>query len=138
MLRRIMSYIHPMPQNNALQPLQTIKIIPKSSAFYTDDFIEGQVELTTSVQIIINDINIVLSTMEYWTAFSKEMNTNIMEKNNQVLVSLNLDVRRKLNINTNLVALKEGKYNFRSFICFKSFFKSSGWQIKRKQPSRFY
>ena len=107
-----MSYIQPMPQNNALQPLQTLKIIPKTSAFYTDDFIEGQVELTTSVQIIINDINIVLSTMEYWTAFSKEMNTNIMEKNNQVLVSLNLDVRRKLNINTNLVALKEGKYNF--------------------------
>ena len=33
-------------------------------------------------------------------------------KNNQNLFSVNLDVRNKLNINTNLVALKEGKFEF--------------------------
>ena len=107
-----MSYQQPVVQNNVVQPLHTLKIIPKSSSFFTDDFIEGQVELTTPVQIIINDINLVLSTMEYWSTYSKEMNTNIMEKNNQNLFSVNLDVRNKLNINTNLVALKEGKFEF--------------------------
>ena len=112
MFQRVLTYQQPIPQNTVMQTLQTLKIIPKASAFFADDFIEGQVELTSSVQIIINDINLVLNSMEYWTTFSKEMNTNINEKNDTALVSVNLDVKRKLNINTNLVALKPGTFNF--------------------------
>ena len=113
MLHRLFSYVQPMPKNNMFQPLSiTLNIIPKSPTFFTDDYIEGEVELTSTTPIIINDINLVLSTMEQWYTFSKEMNTNINEKNNQIFPPVSLDVKRKLNINTDLVALKEGKYIF--------------------------
>ena len=49
--------------------MQTLKIIPKYSSFYVDDFIEGQVELSSQAQIIINDINIVLNISEFWTTY---------------------------------------------------------------------
>ena len=116
MFQRVLSFQpqipKPMVQPNVIQQMPTLKIVPKSSAFFSDDFIEGHVELSSSVQIILNDINLVLNSMEFWSTFSKEMNTNISEKSDAALVTVNLDVKRKLNINTNLVALKPGKFNF--------------------------
>ena len=106
--QRALTYQQPRQSSS----LQTLKIIPKKSAFFTDDFIEGNVELTTSVQVILNDINLVLNSNQNWVTFSKETNANIMEKNNDAIATVNLDVKRKLNINTNLVALKPGKFNF--------------------------
>ena len=92
--------------------MQTLKIIPKYSSFYVDDFIEGQVELSSQAQIIINDINIVLNISEFWTTYSKELNLNINENTTQPILVQNLNVKEKLNINTNLVALKPGKFTF--------------------------
>lgn len=106
--QRALTYQQPRQSSS----LQTLKIIPKKSAFFTDDFIEGNVELTTSVQVILNDINLVLNSNQNWVTFSKEINANITEKNNDAIATVNLDVKRKLNINTNLVALKPGKFNF--------------------------
>ena len=91
---------------------QTLKLIPKNSWFFTDDFIEGTVELSTSVQVIINDINLTITGTESWSAFSKEMNAQINEKQNLSVATINLDVKRKLHINSNLVALKPGKFSF--------------------------
>ena len=92
--------------------MQTLKIIPKYSSFYVDDFIEGQIELSSQVQIIINDINIALNISEYWFTFSKELNLNISENITQPIIVQNLNVKEKLNINTNLIALKPGKFTF--------------------------
>ena len=92
--------------------MQTLKIIPKKSAFFTDDFIEGQVELSTSVQIIINDINIALNSNESWFTFSKELDRNISENKAVQIITQSLDVKNKLHINTNLIALKPGKFTF--------------------------
>ena len=92
--------------------MQTLKIIPRSSSFYIDDIIEGQVELTTSVQIIINDINIALNISEYWTTYSKEAKSNISEDRTQPLITQDLNVKSKLDIKTNLVAIKAGKFTF--------------------------
>ena len=99
-------------QQQANNNSQTLKIIPKNTWFYTDDFIEGNVELTTSVQVIINDISLSINSSEYWSTFSKESNTTVNEKNAQSIATVNLDVKRKLHITTNLVALKPGKFNF--------------------------
>lgn len=99
-------------QQQANNNSQTLKIIPKNTWFYTDDFIEGKVELTTSVQVIINDISVSINSSEYWSTFSKESNTTVNEKNAQSIATVNLDVKRKLHITTNLVALKPGKFNF--------------------------
>ena len=111
MYRRVLTYQQPVSRPVA-QSNQTLKIILSKPSFFIDDFIEGQVELTSSVQIIINDINIVLNSVESWQTFSKELNYNISEKTNEAIVSVNLDVKRKLNIDSNLVALKAGKFNF--------------------------
>ena len=109
--RRILTYQQPASRPVA-QSNQTLKIILSKPSFFIDEFIEGQVELTSSVQIIINDINIVLNSIESWETFSKELNCNVSEKNNEAIVSVNLDVKRKLNIDSNLIALKAGKFNF--------------------------
>ena len=60
MYHRNLTYQQPIPQANVIPQLQTLKIIPKNTWFYTDDFIEGNVELTTSVQVIINDISYII------------------------------------------------------------------------------
>ena len=109
--RRILTYQQPASRPVA-QSNQTLKIILSKPSFFIDEFIEGQVELTSSVQIIINDINLVLNSIESWETFSKELNCNVSEKNNEAIVSVNLDVKRKLNIDSNLIALKAGKFNF--------------------------
>ena len=109
--RRVLTYQQPASRPVA-QSNQTLKIILSKPSFFIDEFIEGQVELTSSVQIIINDINIVLNSIESWETFSKELNCNVSEKNNEAIVSVNLDVKRKLNIDSNLIALKAGKFNF--------------------------
>ena len=92
--------------------MQTLKIIPKYSSFNVDDFIEGQIELSSQVQIIINDINIALNISEYWFTYSKELNLNISDNITQPIIVQNLNVKEKLNINTNLIALKPGKFTF--------------------------
>ena len=92
--------------------MQTLKIIPKYSSFYVDDFFEGQIELYSPVQIIINDINIILNISECWFTFSKELKRNISEIKGKPILFHNLNVKEKLNINTNLVALKPGKFTF--------------------------
>ena len=92
--------------------MQTLKILPKQSSFFVDDFIEGKIELSTSVQIIINDINVILNSNESWTTFSKELNSNICENKTTPIITQNLDVKAKLHINTNLVAIKAGKIVF--------------------------
>ena len=92
--------------------MQTLKILPKQSSFFVDDVIEGQIELSTPVQIIINDINIILNSNESWTTFSKELNINISETKTTPIITQNLDVKAKLHINTNLVAIEAGKMVF--------------------------
>ena len=108
MYNRQQTYQQPSPNATA----QTLKLKPKSSWFYTDDYVEGTIELTTSVQIIINDINILITGTESWSTFSKEMNSQINEKQNLSVASINLDVKRHFKLNTNLIALKPGKFNF--------------------------
>ena len=110
-LRRILTY-NPQGRSQQGMTVQSLKIIPKSPSFFVDDYIEGQVEMTTTMQVIINDINLVLNCGQSWVTFSKELNTNINEKKTEAIVTTNMDVKRKLNINSNLVALQAGKYNF--------------------------
>ena len=89
-----------------------LRIIPKQLSFYADDFIEGQVELYSPFQIILNDINIVLNISECWFTFSKELKKRISEMKNKPILVQNLNVNAKLNINSNLIALKPGKFTF--------------------------
>ena len=90
----------------------TLKIIPKSSSFFTDDYIEGQIELSTLIEIIISEINLTLYSSQKWAAFLNESNSNKYDEKTDAIVASNLNVKKKLNINSNLISLKAGKYLF--------------------------
>ena len=90
----------------------TLKIIPKSSVFFTNDYIEGQIELSTLIEIIISEINLTLYSSQKWAAFLNESNSNKYSEKTDAIVSSNLNVKKKLNINSNLISLKTGKYLF--------------------------
>lgn len=97
---------YPMQQYNSNVEL---KIIPKSSSLFIDDYIEGQIELTTPIQIIINEINLALYSSQKWQNILDQINT---EEKSEPIVSSNLNVKKKLNINSDLAVLKSGKYQF--------------------------
>ena len=107
MYQRVLTYQQP-----SANIAHSIKVIPKNSAFFDEDFIEGIVEFNCTAQVIINDINLSLNSSENWSAYSKELNLNTNEKKSEVIFSINMDVKRQLNIPTNLIALKPGKFNF--------------------------
>ena len=54
----------------------------------------------------------MLGSNEHWTFHSKETNVNTSEKNERSIVTINLEVKKRLNIDSNLVTLKPGKYVF--------------------------
>ena len=91
-------------QNNLLN------ITLDKAAFYIDEYIQGKVELNTGVAIIVNDINLSFTLFENW--IYKEKDSNIQDTHQECLLSMNLDIKRKLNINTNLVSLNPGKFIF--------------------------
>ena len=92
--------------------METLKIIPKQSTFYIDDFIEGQVELFTPAQLILSDITVTLNLAEKWITYSKEIKLNIVEGKTTPLIMQNLNVKEQLNIYTNLAVVKPGTYLF--------------------------
>lgn len=90
----------------------TLKIIPISSIFFTDDYIEGQIELSTLIPIMISEIKLVLYSYQKWIAFFDESNSNKSCEKTDPIVASNLNLKKKLNINSNIVSLKSGKYLF--------------------------
>ena len=90
----------------------SLKIVPKKKSFFTNEIIEGQIQLYIPRQTVIQDINIMLGSNEHWTFHSKETNVNTSEKNERSIVTINLEVKKRLNIDSNLVTLKPGKYVF--------------------------
>ena len=88
---------------------QLLKIIPKKPVFFIDDLIEGQIELNSSSQIQLNDINIVLNADEYW----KDDINNTLDQRNDLVVKINLEIKKQLNMDSNLITLNAGKYSFK-------------------------
>ena len=108
-------YSQPKPQsktvytNNISQSMPILKIIPKKSTFFVDDFIEGQVELSNSTQIIIKDINLTLNSDQNWILNSNDSKSSITENKKELIYSQNFDIKNKLNTKTDLVPIKPGK-----------------------------
>ena len=92
------------PQNHSLS------IIMNKPFYFTDEYLDGKVELSTSAQIILTDIYLSFTLSENWT--SRKQDKNIAETFSENLISIYLDIKRILNINTNLISLSPGKFSF--------------------------
>ena len=79
--------------NNISQSMPTLKIIPKKSTFFVDDFIEGQIELSNSVQIEIKDINLTLNANQNWVLNSNDPKSNITKNKKDLIYSHNLKLK---------------------------------------------
>ena len=68
-------------------------------------------EISSQSQMILNDILLSFNLLENWISKSAE-NIDISEIYNETLISIYLDIKKQLRINTNLVSLSPGKFIF--------------------------
>ena len=78
-------------------------------SYFPDELIEGYVNLNTLRQIIVKDITISLYLFESWLQLSSVPSG---ESNRQLLLEMNLNIKSRLNIYTELVNLAPGTYIF--------------------------
>ena len=105
------------PQIQTQQPqilgMQIIRIIPRLPSYFIGDYVEGQVELIiTNVQLILNDINLILNSSQMWTSYFEDTRMRLEEKKPEVIVSINLNIKSQLNINSDIITLNPGTYTF--------------------------
>ena len=79
--------------------------------FFNGEPVGGQVILTCSNDIILNDILMNLNIIENWSV-DKGSNEKDSELKTQTLVTFKLSIGKLLNITTQLISLKSGTYNF--------------------------
>lgn len=104
MINRSLTY-QPQPQ------CAFLSIILKKPAFFIDEYIEGNIELNLRNQTVINDIYITFNLSEFWNSINDEK-TPIGDLNKECLMTMYLEVKKKLKINTDLVSLVPGKFTF--------------------------
>jgi hypothetical protein len=90
---------------------QSLSITLDRASFFVDEYIQGKVELNSSTQLVINDISISFQILENWLSKGDDGHA-ISDMYNECLLTMNLDIKRKLNINANLISLNPGKYIF--------------------------
>ena len=93
---------------------QTLTISLDKPSFFVDEYIQGKVQLNIVSPIIINDINLSLNSYEKWEK-GNEFLDKISENCNECLLAMSLDVKKQLNINSNLISLSAGTFIF-SFV----------------------
>ena len=98
-------------QPNFIQAPQLLTIRMNKTSFFTNEYIDGKIELNSAVPIVIDDIVITLTLLENWTNKSPE-GGQLEDTHNEPLVKMNLEVKKQLNINSNLVSLAAGKFTF--------------------------
>ena len=86
-----------------------LEISFNKSSYFPDELITGYVQLSSSTQIIINEITLSIYLLENWIEFTS---VPTGESNKKILLSINLDIKKKLNIHTNLVSLIPGIFKF--------------------------
>ena len=104
--------INPQPQQPQNIGLKGFRIIPKCYSLFIDDYIEGEVELTLSLQVAINDITLAFNSTQRWSAFFEEFNQSLCENKTDTIVPINLNFKSQLKTDSELAVLKPGKYTF--------------------------
>ena len=90
---------------------QFLTIRMNKPSYFVDEYIDGKIEVNSAVPIVIDDISLSLTLLANWTTNSTEKG-QIGDTYTEALVKKNLEVRKQLNINSNLVSLAAGKFTF--------------------------
>ena len=80
-------------------------------SYFVDEYIQGNIDLNITNPVILNDIYLTFNVAENWLTKDDEK-VDIGDTYSECLISMYLDIKKKLNINTNLVSLNPGKFTF--------------------------
>ena len=99
--------IHPV-QPNPNQRQISIKL--KNYDFFKGDTVEGAVIINCITSLVLNDIHLNLYLYENWS--NNETDPPIVERNNPILLTVKIGIGKILKIDSNLINLNPGSYNF--------------------------
>ena len=103
MLSRSLTYQQSIPH--------FLNIILNKPSYFVDEYIDGRVELNSSVQVVLNDILLSFNLLENWISKGNE-NNDIGDSNTTCILQMYLEIKKQLKINSNLVSLSPGKFTF--------------------------
>ena len=99
--------IHPV-QPNPNQRQISIKL--KKYDFFKGDTVEGAVIINCITSLVLNDIHLNLYLYENWS--NNETDPPIVERNNPILLTIKIGIGKILKIDSYLINLNPGSYNF--------------------------
>jgi len=98
----------PMAQQNMVKP---ITITTTKPDYFKDDYVEGTIILQNQLPIVLSDINLNLYLCESWT-YMESSSQSYGELNTQPLLCVKVGINKILNIDTELINLSSGMFNF--------------------------
>ena len=102
------SYRYPIIQQTIKNP---IIISTTKFDYFKDEYIEGNITLQNQFPIVLSDINLNLYLLEAWT-YMESSNQSVGEINTQPLLNVKVGINKILNIETELINLSAGIFNF--------------------------
>lgn len=86
-----------------------LSITFRKTSFFPDEYIDGYIQLIPTTQTIMNDIVLSLYLLENWIQIASAPTG---EANRELLLTMYLNIKKQLNIYTELVNLSPGTFNF--------------------------
>ena len=102
------NYSYPIVQQNMNKP---ISISTTKLDYFKDDYVEGTIILQNQLPIVLSDINLNLYLCESWT-YTESSSQSYGELNTQPLLCVKVGINKILNIDTELINLSAGMFNF--------------------------
>ena len=99
---------YPIVQQNMNKP---ITITTTKVDYFKDDYVEGNIILQNQLPIVLSDINLNLYLCESWT-YIESSSQSYGELNTQPLLCVKVGIKKILNIDTELINLSAGMFNF--------------------------
>ena len=79
--------------------------------YFKDEFVEGNITLQNQIPIVLNDIYLNLYLLESWV-YQENSSQTFGEMNNQPLLCVKVGIKNILKIDTDLINLSAGLFNF--------------------------
>ena len=99
---------YPVQFQNQIKP---IIITTTKVDYFRDEYVEGNITLNNQLPLVLNDINLTLYLLESWT-YQEPNEQSYGELNNQPLLCVKIGIRNILKIDSELVNLSAGQFNF--------------------------
>ena len=100
--------IQSVVQQSSLQNQMSIRL--NKPDYFKGDYVEGNIILTSPGSVVLNDIHLNLFLTENWNY--QENNQPQTELNNQMLLTIKIGIQKILKINSDLINLNPGSFNF--------------------------